>query len=95
MASREEEYQGSSAEDKVRSDPCAARSEVSAALRHFKRNGSFPEQKESNIQGWKYAYCAELSSGFRKRGAPAVPITELPLNKAISDFQSVKSLESC
>ena len=67
-ASREEEYQGISAEDKVRSDPCAARNEVNAALRHFKSNGSFPEQKESTVRGWKNAYCAQLSSGLKKRG---------------------------
>jgi len=71
------EYIKISAKDHAFIGEYAAKNGISAAIRHFKRNGRFPNFEETSIRGWKNIYCKELLiQSSRKRGP--VEISELP-----------------
>ena len=57
----------------------AAKHDPVVAIRHFKKEGSFPKLKESSVRGWRDAYHQEVlnQSTDRKRDRP-VEVTELP-----------------
>ena len=52
----------------------AAENGIAAAICHFEKKHTFPNQKESTVRGWKNAYCANLK---RKKGNNK-PVDELP-----------------
>jgi len=57
----------------------AAKHGPAATICHFKKEGSFPNLKESSVRGWRDAYRQEVfnQSTDRKRDRP-VEVTELP-----------------
>ena len=48
------------ARDRATVGEYAAKNGIAAAIRHFKRNGRFPNLKEATVRGWKNAYRKEL-----------------------------------
>ena len=70
------QYKKVTPEDKFKVAEYASKNGVSAAIRHFKRTGTFTDLKESTVRGWKNAYCSKIEFA-RKRSPDLEPIKAL------------------